>query len=253
MTSEPEPSTSLPAAHGPLNVALAAVLGSPLSGALMMLSNEVFLGAPQASRGLVLVTLVASVALSLTAVWFPGQAAVWIGLNLLGAFVLWRLSSSRHRELLERHPQRQPVFLALAQGGFALAILLGGAHTVHMFLVDTSVGRVNARGEQYVHYRDGANVMDARALSDFLMQTPFPGDEYPFFNGDHPVDVRVTRDRGAMVVSFVLAKDAWDNPVTQAGYQALGEMLALRVFPNRRLQVRLCDGGWATIHTLNIR
>ncbi len=250
-------SSPAPAVSPPAHVVVASAVGTPLAGALILLANDEPLGQPHKSNVLLLPCGVVGLALAVALVHAPQLAAAWVVLNVVLALGMGRLAWQRQgdawRAHLKQDGARQPLFFALAQGGFVVALLLGGTHLASSLAGPPLDGKVNVKGEQFVYHSNGGTVMDARALGDFLADTPFPGDTVPFFNGDHPADVRVARHQGSVVVSFVLTAGAWDSPVTEAGYRALGVMLAERVFPHGGLRVDLCDGAWKPQRQVTIR
>jgi hypothetical protein len=95
-----------------------------------------------------------------------------------------------------------------------------------------------------VFHEENATAADASQLGETLAVTPFPGDRTPFFAGDHPVDVKLIRRDGLVILAFVLTPGAWDRPVTADGYATFGSVLKAQLYPSERVEVHLCDDTW---------
>lgn len=219
----------------PSQVALATFLGSPLAGGVLLAMSHRRAKTGRAWQPLLVGVAVTAAIVTLGAM-LPNRAAG--GISIAGLIAMRQLAIAQRPGIEAAAGGRtQPASWWSAVGvsaGFLAAVVaavfaVGIGWTIFDMAPSVSFGR-----DQDVQYADGATTADARLVGSFLMEKGF------FSPQGKDKTVRVARTAGDVVVSFVLADDAWTKPGVQAAFGDVRAELAKR-FPGVRVVVHLCD------------
>ncbi|MEW5849056.1 MAG: hypothetical protein AB2A00_09585 [Myxococcota bacterium] len=244
---EPKPSAPDHALHSPAAIGLAALIGTPLAGGLLLSANDEALG--RSARGTRLLVACCLVSAGMAVMWmFFREQMPWMVVPPVSGALLYALAFLLHGTAYQEHVKAGGATrswgAALGAGGMVLAMLGGGAHLFGTIVFSSASGNVMIKPQQLVYYDEGALRPDALKVGGFLARTPYPGDPAPFFNGDHPSDVKVLKPKGRWTVQFVLRQGAWEDAKTRAGYEQLAALMRDELFPGQPLDLHLTDAEW---------
>ena len=231
--------------YSPGQICLAALLGSPLGGAVLLYKDFKRLGEATRARNALLAGFGITAALMALA-WVLPDAA---GRPLPGIFAVayWQLAKGQIGPRFQAHQAaRGAKESGWAAAGVGLLVMVGVLAAIAPIVLFTSAGEdphVEFPGDQVVHFEQGATEADARQLGEALR-------ELGFFNGKSGKDVYLEKVADGLAVSFILSDGAWDKPEIVAGFTAVREALEAGAFKGRHLTVRLCDDWQKTRKTI---
>lgn len=217
-------------------VTLASFLGSPLAGAVLMAINYRRLDKKGAARASVVWGVVGTAALVGLGFILSARIPTPV-VAVVPVVVMNSIAKYLQGEDLQRHERRrgQMVSLWAAAGiGAASLVLIFGLLVGGGLIADVIANskKINYSPVEDIRYSGQANQADAQKLGDLLKQIGL-------FTGKKPRTVFLAKDGAATTVTFVVGKDAWDDPSVVTFFHQLGEDLATNL--GKPLTVRLCD------------
>jgi hypothetical protein len=227
--------------YSPGAVALAAFLGGPMGGFLVLLTNYWSLRRWAALWATVALGLLGNAALLAMLLRVPEHSPAWcVSVPLI--LVMYLAAKGLQGSLYEKHLQQGGLSASLWKAAglglvgallfFGLAI--GGAFTFETIFSDEwSQKLVFGPGEEVYYTRDVTEA-EARRLGQFLQ-------EDGYFAGRGPSSVQLSRETDRIVVSFVVKRNAWKDPQIVAGFREIGQDISTRLYGGRLVEVRLCD------------
>jgi hypothetical protein len=141
-------------------------------------------------------------------------------------------------------PRRNLVSKWLAAGiGLALLATVAALTIQLMRRPKPAIDKVVIGTNDGVYYSRGATMQQAADLGHALEKTGF-------FN-DRGTSVLLSKNKGLMVVSFVLNEGAWDHADAMASFEEIGRRIANSIggFP---IEVRLVDSAWSIRRSLAV-
>ena len=225
-----------PRLYSPNHISLAAFLGSPLAGALLMALNYRRVGLrPAATRAALLGLAATAVLMPLAMVlpdWIPGPVLP-IAYVLSMRQLAMMIQRSRLTPLLSQlQPEAPPVSWGKAAGvGLGcLVVVFGGVVGLAMAWPESKL----AYGKAEIHFGDGASEADARRVGGYLEQIGVAH--------KNEFSVHLARQDKILLVKFVItSKEAREDPRTAAAYQDLANKLSSEVFEAAPVQIQLCN------------
>ena len=213
----------------PTSVGLAAFLGSPIAGTVLMGINYRRLGKSGAASAAIVTGVAITGLVIACGRWIPQWATFAVGLVLfLGTYnaakVLQGPLVARHEQMGGQTISR---WAATGVGLIALAAWVG------VILFSTGAGsKVVVGSKDNVYYSGSATKQDAEALGAALKADGF-------FT-DRGATVLLSKGNDGTVVSFVVQDGIWDQPDMVAGFEEVGRQVAPSVggFP---IKVRLAN------------
>lgn len=210
------------------SVLIAAVLGSPLAGAILMAINESRWGRrSSASRTVVIAAL--ATALLLVVGYLTNRLSSVIPqyefiVGLTCALITAQIAHSWQGSAIKRHVEAGGAlasqWLAAAVGLALLAVI--AAVVIGVALLSDS--KVVIGSNDRVHYSAPASKPDALHLGEVLKNIGYFRDK--------GADVLLSKPPSGTRVSFVLQSGAWDQPDIVAGYERVGLLVAGQIgFP----------------------
>jgi len=133
-----------------------------------------------------------------------------------------------------RGRRRASNWLAFGVGLLLLAAVVAGSMKM-MRWGKRPLPKVIVGAKDEVYYSGAATIEDATALGQALQNTGF--------FASRGTSVRLSKNKGVTVVSFVLNEGAWDHASTVANFEEVGRRIATSIggFP---IQVDLVDSAW---------
>jgi hypothetical protein len=217
-------------------VTLATLIGSPLAGAVLMAINYRRLDRKRTANACVVWGIVGTAALFGLAFILPARIPTPI-VAVVPIVVMNSIAKFLQGEDLQRHERRRgqraslwaAAGIGVASLALVLCLLLGGGLIADVI---ANSKKINYSPVEDIRYSGQANQNDARKLGDLLKQEGY-------FTGQHPKTVLLAKDGAGTTVTFVVGKDAWDDPSIVAVFRHIGDDLATNL--GKPLTVRLCD------------
>jgi hypothetical protein len=244
MSSIPQqlPETSLPSAHAPAytlfdaqSVALATFFGTPAAGATLMAVNDKRLGKMGRGIGVLVLSILATVAIVAAGWKLSSTVTTPIALALIFAmqFLAKGLQGNALQEHVARGGKLASKWAAFGVGMAYFAVIFAVVF-VAVFLpyYRTEHAKVVIGTKDEVYYSDAATQADATELGKALKT-------YGYFQ-DAGVTVMLDKAPTATILSFVVKEGIWDKPEMVATFDEMGREMAPKVggFP---ITVRLLN------------
>lgn len=237
----PEPANILAPSfllYSTYQVVLAAFVGGPLAGFILMTLNYRTLGRTgaawaAAAAGLAATALITVLAFTLS----DNLNFLTLGLPALVAtgLIAHQCQGAAFAAHLQQGGRRASSWAAFGIGILSAAVLTAGFLGYDM-LVDTTEPKVVVSPLEEVYYAEGASAADAQNLARTLQTEDY-------FDGKTNASVRVARPSGKYVVDFVVRAGAWNDKEVIDYYNTLGQALR-KACPDGPVEVRLCDDNW---------
>jgi hypothetical protein len=222
--------------HRPQSVALAAFLGSPLGGALLLADNERRLGRAGAAWATLAVGTLGTLVLVVVGAYAPSQLA--LPLALAGVFATRQVAIARHGAALAANAAAgtQSMWLGAAAGAASMVAVLGVSVLAAIAVGTLAPNRVAFPPADEVYYEDGATEPDARRLGEALGRLGF-------FGKTEGKTVTLAKKSGeGFVVSFIVHDGAWNDAATVQSFDAFGRRLSDEAFGGALIvEVQLCN------------
>lgn len=215
---------------------LAAFLGSPAAGGVLLAINYVRLGRATAAALWGIVLLLITCAIFWAAMELPDEVpgAMFFVPQLV---IMYVIANSLQGKLITAHQRsggRMISNWAAAGIGLFGGLVIAGVLIGFMILEEETRGtHIEIGQHDEIYYSPGATEKDAKALGAILL------DELYF--GDPPgTTALITKTDGVYEISFILIDGAWNEAPTVKYYRDLGEALAKNRF-GRPLLINLSD------------
>jgi hypothetical protein len=224
--------------YAPGYATLAAFLGGPAAGIFLLALNYRALGRTAAAWG----TAVAGGAVLAGLVAFilaTPQHPSGICISLPALMMIYVLARGLQGEVYDQHVLRGgrqgSAWIAVLLGGLVLALTVGLVVGGGYFFPGTGMGeRLDFGGGAEVYFDKGVMETEARQLGLFLVREGV-------FDGQHPFTVWVRKRDQRYLVSFCLQPGAWNQPEVIQTFSDLKPLLAQEVFPDKLMEIHLCD------------
>jgi hypothetical protein len=218
-------------------IRLAAIVGSPLAGAILMAVNYARLGkkanaAVTVTVGIVGMALLVLLAAQLPAGFTTGNIAIPLGL----AFGTWRLAEALQGKALEAHADADGKFVSnwAAFGiGSAICAPFLAAIFMPLFTEMLVLPTVTIGENDKVAYSGSVAKAEAEALGAALKQVGFFRDK--------GTTVRLSRDEKGTLLSIAVKEGKWDDPIFVAEIEQVGWKIAPAV-GGPPIRIHLLDG-----------
>lgn len=237
--------------HSYWSVFFATLLGSPIAGAVVIGISLIRLGRKRTAWTVMSLTMAATVVFFIAVYQMPDDARMrgYITLQLLFTHSLARFLYGR--DLSRQQQQSGPIasgWIGMALGAVTCAAIVAVVLGVFMVLEDVPLaallddyGTEVSLGNDSVYYDGDATLADAKKLQQFLI-------EMDYF-GNQGCDVRIRREAGKCIISFVLEDEALQDDEMLDAFQAMADLLADEGFGSPTF-VELCDNTFEPAETL---
>ena len=221
--------------YSPNFIGLAAFLGSPLAGCILMFlnyrrqgrSSEAWMALVGGGVGTAFVMALAFVLPDAVGRLMP--FALIIGIRAIAG----REQASYDAHLRAGGPKGS----GWAAAGVGVASLVAILAVLLPLAIMTGMGtgpKVDFGSSQHITYEEGATKEEANQLGKFLV-------EIGFFNGKGGKDVKLTHGAGGLVVSFVVGDGVWDDSKMVSAFGTIRHEISTKVYGGRPVTVELCD------------
>ena len=228
------------------HIALAAFLGSPIAGGLLIASNHRKLGNPSAAWGWAAFGVLLTGVLFAVGYMLPAGIS-GTGVAAGGVFAMYQVAKQTLGADIEEHEhQRGQMASGWAAAGIGLACLVvvfAVVFTAIFALTPSDLGEAVKFGDNDIHYTEGATEQEARALLGVLRGTFGMTEETG-------MSVQLRRDGDAYVVALALQDDAWDDPEILAELRDLALKASVGIFNNQPVDVEVRDFWWDVKRTI---
>jgi DNA-directed RNA polymerase subunit RPC12/RpoP len=217
-------------------IAVAAFLGGPLGGFLLVAINYARLRRAAAAWGMVAVGILATAALVFFPDRFLPERAGWLVVGLPGLVATVAVAHMLQGAAFQQHIQRggRPASpWGVAGVGLASLVLIVGA-VVGVELLTPDEPRVTFPSGEEIIYAEGASEADAQKLATVLQAEKV-------FDGKSSKTVRLSRPKGGVVIGIVYGKNAWKDPEVVSYYEGLRARLIEQEFLGPSITIELCD------------
>ena len=201
---------------------LAAFLGSPAAGGLLLAINYVRLGRATAAVFWGIVLLLITCVIFCLAMKLPDEVPGTMFL-VPQLVIMYVIANSLQGKIIAAHQSsggRMISNWAAAGIGLFVCLVIAGGFIGFMFLEEETLGtRIGIGQHDEIYYSPGATEKDAKALGAMLL------DESYF--GEPPGSAAlITKTDGVYEISFILIDGAWNETPTVEYYRELGDILA---------------------------
>jgi hypothetical protein len=201
---------------------LAAFLGSPAAGGVLLAINYLRLGRATAAVFWGLVLLLITCVIFWLAMELPDEVpgAMFLVPQLV---IMYVIANSLQGKIITAHQRsggRMISNWAAAGIGLFVCLVIAGGFIGFMFLEEETLGtRIGIGQHDEIYYSPGATERDARALGAILL-------DESYFGEPPGTTALITKTDGVYEISFILIDGAWNEAPTVEYYRELGEILA---------------------------
>jgi hypothetical protein len=156
--------------------------------------------------------------------------AVGLGLLACSALILASQRPSAGRGRISW----QTLGLGLAAAMLVVCLAAAGAWAFEALVENAWGEKLIFGGGDEVYFNKDATTAEAQRLGEFLQDDGY-------FDGPSLSSVHLSRLGEHVILSFLVARDAWNDPMVIASYRSLGDDISTHLFGGRPVQVRLCD------------
>lgn len=250
---EQEDSPSVPSyrLYSPGDVGLAAFLGGFLAGCLVLASNFWNLKKYVSFWLTMVMGLVVTVPFAMVLVHGGELNKVGPVIAIFSVMVLYNLARIFQGNDFETHlklgGEKASFWKMFGLAMVGLAAFLGLAFLVivpsEMFITPGLGQRLALPTGDEIYYSRGITKGEADKLGQYLFEIQYIGQ-------GHRATVCIAKEQDVVVVSFVLANQAWDNLIVRDDFRKIQKDLKQMVFPGMDLEIRLCDQTLTPQYTL---
>jgi hypothetical protein len=220
--------------YTPTQVAVAALIGSPVAGCFLLSRNAKRMGRSELPWLLVGIAWTAGL-LAFAVTGTTEQPTAFASLGSVGVVAI--LARSTQGVALQYHQRaggaRGSWSVAIGAGLVALAIVFAVLFGAGQLL--TPPPKVDA-GSAIVYYEDGATRAEARLLAARL-------GALGYFDDAHPARVKLHRNHDRRTISFALTGATYEDRGAQRAFAELAEQFS-RLLGGEPVDLWLCDESW---------
>jgi hypothetical protein len=165
---------------------------------------------------------------------------VWLGLYMAARL----LQGDAYEAHLRQGGQQAGGGSAAGIGLLGLVLFLGmvfGGSVLWQGLLMGS--KIDFGGGEEIYYTGGIQEAEVRRVGNVLKRNQF-------FDGRGAKTVKVSREAGRVIVSFVVIPRAWTDPQVLAAFRDIGQEISQDVFHGEPVTVHLCDENLAVKKSL---
>jgi hypothetical protein len=220
--------------YAPGQMGLAAFLGTPIAGSLLLGLNFSRLGNRRAAWTSYVLGVVATALLIALAIAVPRFPSM-LGIGSIA--IIWMLGSTLQGAHYQRHLECggrrasswAAVGLSLLSTAIVFGIVVGGA-IVHDY---RSIPPKVELGGGEVYHASGTTEVQARNVALYLVETEYFGNE--------PASVWIEREGGRYAVTFILAREGLEQSGLHVYFGDFSEPLSTKVFDGEPVDLYLAD------------
>lgn len=222
--------------YTPGQVALAALLGAPLAGAILVAFTFKRLGRLRAAKAALILGALGT-AMAFVVGWLLPDRIGYTIKSLPWVFATYYIAKGFLEPLVAAHMRaggKRASWWAAAGIGAATGVLILLVGFAGVLLFEPNPECVTFESGDEVYYEGDATKEDAHRLGEALK-------EQGFFGTEPGKAVYLSKGHEGIALSFVLKAGAWNETETQQSARAMCRNISANVFGGQPVEIRLCD------------